>query len=114
MRRTHGLGSETISVESLLIDLNYNYAKVGKTRLELTAEECQINEFLALQKGVGLNRDAVLHHFYGGINELQPKIIDVFICNLRRKLVENGAESQSVDIVWVQGYPLRDARLSRA
>ena len=45
-----------------------------------------------------------------GIDEPEPKIIDVFICKLRRKLVENGAEGLSVDTVWGQGYILRGAR----
>ena len=51
-----------------------------------------------------------MNHLYGGIDEPEPKIIDVLICKLRRKLVENGAEGLSVDKVWGQGYILREAR----
>ena len=109
-RRTHGHGSATISVGNLVVDLSRNYAKVGETRLELTAKEFRIIEFLALRKGAFLSKDAFLNHLYGGIDEPEPKIIDVFICKLRRKLVENGAEGLSVDKVWGQGYILREAR----
>ena len=110
MRRTHGHGSATISVGNLVVDLSRNYAKVGETRLELTAKEFRIIEFLALRKGAVLSKDAFLNHLYGGIDEPEPKIIDVFICKLRRKLVENGAEGLSVDTVWGQGYILRETR----
>ena len=110
MRRTHGHGSATISVGNLVVDLSRNQAKVGETRLELTAKEFRIIEFLALRKGAVLSKDAFLNHLYGGIDEPEPKIIDVFICKLRRKLVENGAEGLSVDTVWGQGYILRETR----
>ena len=110
MRRTHGHGSATISVGNLVVDLSRNYAKVGETRLELTAKEFRIIEFLALRKGAVLSKDAFLNHLYGGIDEPEPKIIDVFICKLRRKLVENGTEGLSVDTVWGHGYILRGTR----
>ena len=110
MRRTHGHGSATISVGNLVVDLSRNYAQVGETRLELTAKEFRIIEFLALRKGAVLSKDAFLNHLYGGIDEPEPKIIDVFICKLRRKLVENGAEGLSVDTVLGQGYILRETR----
>ena len=110
MRRTHGHGLATISVGNLVVDLSRNYAKVGETRLEQTAKEFRIIEFLALRKDAVLSKDAFLNHSYGGIDEPEPKIIDVFICKLRRKLAENGAEGLSVDTVWGQGYTLREAR----
>ena len=100
MRRTHGHGSATISVGNLVVDLSRNYAKGGETRLELTGKEFRIIEFMALRKGVVLSKDAFLNHLYGGIDEPEPKIINIFICKLRRKLVENGAEGLSVGSVW--------------
>ena len=110
MRRTHSHGSATISVGNLVVDPSRNYAKAGETRLELTAKEFQINEFLALRKGAVLSKNAFLNHLYGCIDEPDPRIIDVFICKLRHKLVENGAEGLSVDTVWGRGYILRETR----
>jgi two-component system, cell cycle response regulator CtrA len=110
MRRTHGHGSATISVGNLVVDLSRNYAKVGETQLELAAKEFRIIEFLALRKGAVLGKDAFLNYLYGSIVEPEPKIIDVFICKLRRKLVKNGAEGLRVDKVWGQGYILRRTR----
>jgi len=65
---------------------------------------------LALQKGAVLGKDAFLNHLYGGIDEPEPKIIDVFICKLRRTLVKNGTNGLSVDTFWGQGYILREPR----
>ncbi len=110
MRRTHGHGSATISVGNLVVDLSRNYAKDGETRLEHTGKEFRIIEFMALRKGAFLSKDAFLNHLYGGIDEPKPKIINIFICKLRRKLVENGDEGLSVDTVWGQGYILRETR----
>ncbi len=110
MRLTHGHGSAAISAGNLVVDLSRNYTKGGETGLELTTKEFWIIEFLALRKGAVFSKDAFLNHLYGGIGEPEPKIIDVFICKLRRKLVENGAEGLSVDNVWGQGYILRETR----
>jgi len=110
MRRTHGHGSATISVGNLIVDLSRNYAKVGEKRLDLTAKEFRIIEFLALRKGAVLSKDTFLSHLYGGIDEPEPKIIDVFICKLRRKLVDNGAKGLNIDTVWGQGYTLKEIR----
>ena len=110
MRGTHDHGSATISASNLVVDLSHNYTKVGETRVELPAREFLIIEFLALRNGAVFSKDAFLNHLYGGIGEPEATIIDVFICKLRRKLVENGAEGLSVDNVWGQGYVLHETR----
>jgi len=110
MRRTHGHGAATISVGNLIVDLSRNYAKINDVRLVLTAKEFWIVEFLALRKGAVLSKHAFLSHLYGDIDEPEPKIIDVFICKLRRKLVDAGADGLSIDTIWVQGYVLRETR----
>ena len=111
MRRTHGHGSATISVGNPVVDLSRNHAKVGETRLELTAKEFRIIEFLALRKGAVLSKDAFLNHLYGGIDEPELKIIDVFMYKLRRKLSGAGATGVVIDAIWGgQDYTLREMR----
>ena len=110
MWQTHGHSSATIWVGNLAVDLIHNCATVGETQLELTAKEFWIIEFLALRKGAALSKDAFLNHLYGGIDEPEPRIIDVFICKLRNKLVLSGVEGLSVVTVWGQGYILRETR----
>ena len=47
-----------------------------------------------------MSKDAFLNHLYGGIDEPEPKIIDVFMCKLRRKLVDVGATGVVIDTIW--------------
>jgi len=110
IRRTHGHSSATVNAGNLMVDLSRNYAKIGDARLDLTAKEFRIIEFLALRKGAVLSKDAFLNHLYGGIDEPEPKIIDVFMCKLRRKLADAGATGVVIDTIWGQGYILREMR----
>ena len=95
-----------------MVDLSQNYAKIGDARLDLTAKEFRIIEFLALRKGAVLSKDAFLNHLYGGIDEPESKIIDVFMCKLRRKLADAdaGASGVVIDKNWGQSYILREMR----
>ncbi len=68
IRRTHGHSSATVNVDNLILDISRNYTKIGDTRLDLTAKEFRIIEFLALRKGAVLSKDAFLTHLYGGID----------------------------------------------
>ena len=108
IRRTHGHSSATVSVGNLEVDLNRHMALIEGHQLQLTGKEFRIVEILALRKGSVLSKTAFLSHLYGGMDEPEPKIIDVFICKLRRKLEIAGARGMSIDIVWGQGYILRE------
>ena len=108
IRRTHGHNSATVSAGNLEVDLNRHLALVEGESLPLTGKEFRIVEFLALRKGSVLSKTAFLSHLYGGMDEPEPKIIDVFICKLRRKLEIAGARGVSIDTVWGQGYILRE------
>ncbi len=109
IRRTHGHSSATVSAGNLEVDLNRHLALVEGESLPLTGKEFRIVEFLALRKGSVLSKTAFLSQLYS-IDEAEPdqKIIDVFICKLRRKLEIAGARGVSIDTVWGQGYILRE------
>ncbi len=109
IRRTNGHSSATVSAGNLEVDLNRHLAMVNGQELPLTAKEFRIVEFLALRKGAVLSKAAFLSHLYGGMDEPEPKIIDVFMCKLRRKLDDAGAQGVSIDTVWGQGYILRES-----
>ena len=108
MRRTHGHSSANIAVGNLEVDLNRHIAMIGGEELPLTGKKFRIIEFLALRQGAILSKDAFLAHLYGGMDEPEPKIIDIFMCKLRRKMELAGAKGVSIDTVWGQGYILRD------
>ena len=75
--------------------------------MHLTGKEYAILELLTLRKGVVMTKEAFLNHLYGGMDEPEVKIIDVFICKLRKKLAQAGADNL-IATVWGRGYVLRE------
>ena len=85
MRRTHGHASSFSNIGNLEINVNKHFAAVDEKPASLTHKEYQIPHLLSVRKGAILNKDIFLSHLYGGIDEPESKIIDVFICKLRKK-----------------------------
>ena len=88
VRRSKGHAESTIRTGKLLVNLDSRVVSVGDQPLHVTAKEYGILELLSLRKGTTLTKEMFLNHLYGGIDEPQLKIIDVFICKLRKKLVQ--------------------------
>ena len=65
-------------------------------------------ELLSLRKGTTLTKEMFLNHLYGGMDEPELKIIDVFICKLRKKLAKATDGESHIETVWGRGYVLRD------
>ena len=61
-----------------------------------------------MSKGAVLSKDAFLTHLCGGINEPEPKIIDVFICKLRPKIADAGTSGVVINTIWGQAHILRE------
>lgn len=76
--------------------------------MHLTGKEYQILEILALRKGTTLSKEMFLNHLYGGMDEPELKIIDVFICKLRKKLANASSGRDYIETVWGRGYMLRE------
>ena len=94
IRRTHGHSSAKVNVGNLIVDLNHNSTKIGDTKLDLTAKEFRIIEFMALRKGAVLSKDAFLNHLYGGIDEPNQKSLMSSCANCAAKL------PMPVRVVW--------------
>ncbi|MBN3866013.1 response regulator transcription factor [Gluconobacter kondonii] len=107
MRRSRGFAEPKLRVGNLELDLNGKNVTVDGAPLHLTGKEYAILELLVIRKGSVLTKDAFLNHLYGGIDEPEMKIIDVFICKLRRKLQNVGA-GNLIATVWGRGYILRE------
>ena len=82
--------------------------EVDGQRLHVTGKEYNILELLSLRKGTTLTKEMFLNHLYGGMDEPELKIIDVFICKLRKKLSEATGDDNYIETVWGRGYVLRD------
>ena len=107
VRRAKGFSQPTLSVGPLLLNLGSREVTVEGRPVHLTGKEYAILELLTLRKGVVLTKEAFLNHLYGGMDEPEVKIIDVFICKLRKKLAQAGADNL-IGTVWGRGYVMRD------
>ena len=108
IRRSKGHAESVIRTGPLEVDLDLKTARVHGEPIHLTGKEYQILELLSLRKGTTLTKEMFLNHLYGGIDEPELKIIDVFICKLRKKLAEATGGDHFIETVWGRGYVLRD------
>ncbi len=113
VRRAKGFSQPALSVGKLTLNLGSREVTVEGQSVHLTGKEYAVLELLTLRKGVVLTKEAFLNHLYGGLDEPEVKIIDVFICKLRKKLASAGA-GDLIGTVWGRGYVMRDPINGRA
>jgi two-component system cell cycle response regulator CtrA len=111
VRRAKGHAQSRIEVGPLLVDLNTRTAKVHGLDVHFTGKEFHLLELFALRLGAVQSKEQVLNYLYGGRDEPELKIVDVFICKLRKKLARAGAPDL-IETVWGRGYLLRRQALS--
>ncbi|MDE2356631.1 MAG: response regulator transcription factor [Alphaproteobacteria bacterium] len=109
VRRSKGHSQSTIQTGDIVVNLDGKTVEVNGTRVHLTGKEYQMLELLSLRKGTTLTKEMFLNHLYGGMDEPELKIIDVFICKLRKKL-KAVARDHYIETVWGRGYMLQDPR----
>jgi two-component system cell cycle response regulator CtrA len=107
IRRSKGYSQPLLKIGNLQLNLDSRDVLVDGNQVHLTGKEYAILELLVLRKGMVLTKEAFLNHLYGGIDEPEMKIIDVFICKLRKKLAQAGA-GNLIGTVWGRGYMMRD------
>ena len=88
VRRSKGHAQSVIQTDDLVVNLDTKTSEVNGARVHLTGKEYAMLELLSLRKGMTLTKEMFLNHLYGGIDEPEVKIIDVFMCKLRKKLVD--------------------------
>jgi len=108
VRRSKGHSQSVIQTGELVVNLETKTVEVDGARVHLTGKEYQMLELLSLRKGTPLTKEMFLNHLYGGMDEPEPKIIDVFICKLRRKLANACNGKNFVETLWGRGHVLRD------
>ena len=108
IRRSKGHSQSVIRTGRVTVNLDAKTVDVDGTAVHLTGKEYQMLELLSLRKGTTLTKEMFLNHLYGGMDEPELKIIDVFICKLRKKLAEATAGDSYIETVWGRGYVLRD------
>jgi two-component system cell cycle response regulator CtrA len=108
VRRSKGHSQSVINTGKLTVNLDTKTVEVDSSRVHLTGKEYQMLELLSLRKGTTLTKEMFLNHLYGGMDEPELKIIDVFICKLRKKLAASTGGDHYIETVWGRGYVLRD------
>jgi two-component system, cell cycle response regulator CtrA len=108
VRRSQGHAQSVIAIGDLTVNLDQKMVEVGGARVHLTGKEYQMLELLALRKGSTLTKEMFLNHLYGGMDEPELKIIDVFICKLRKKLSNASNGRNYIETVWGRGYVARE------
>ncbi|MGA0615194.1 response regulator transcription factor CtrA [Paracoccus sp. KR1-242] len=108
IRRSKGHSQSVIRTGEMVVNLDARSVEVGGRPVNLTGKEYQILELLSLRKGTTLTKEMFLNHLYGGLDEPELKIIDVFVCKLRKKLAAAMNGANHIETVWGRGYVLRD------
>ncbi len=108
VRRSKGHSDSLIKTGKLTVNLDTRTVDIDGQPLHLTGKEYGILELLSLRKGTTLTKEMFLNHLYGGMDEPELKIIDVFVCKLRKKLTAATAGENYIETVWGRGYVLRD------
>src|SRR3954471_23860074 len=113
VRRSKGFSQPSLRVGQLQLNLVTQEVLAGGQQVHLTGKEFAILELMVLRRGMVLTKEAFLNHLYGGLDEPDMKIIDVFICKLRKKLAQAGA-AQVIETIWGRGYIVREPRIQPA
>ena len=108
VRRSKGHSDSIIKTGKLTVNLDTRTVEGDSHPLHLTGKEYAILELLSLRKGTTLTKEMFLNHLYGGMDEPELKIIDVFVCKLRKKLSSATGGDNYIETVWGRGYVLRD------
>lgn len=108
IRRSKGHAESIIKIGRMTINLQSRRVDIDGKALHLTGKEYAILELLCLRKGATLTKDMFLNHLYGGMDEPELKIIDVFVCKLRKKLIDALDGECYIETIWGRGYTIKD------
>ena len=108
VRRSKGHSESVVRFDKVTINLDTRIVEVDGKQVHLTNKEYAILELLAMRKGTVLTKDMFLNHLYNSMDEPEMKIIDVFVCKLRKKLAKASGGRNYIETVWGRGYMLKD------
>jgi len=108
VRRSQGHVPSLIQTGDLVLNLDTKTVEINQVRVHFTGKEYQMIELLSLRKATAVSKETFLSHLYGGMDEPDMKIIDVFISKVRRKLARASNGREYIETVWGRGYHLRE------
>ena len=104
VRRSQGHAHSTVQIGELVVNMTAKTVAVRGAPVHLTGKEYEVLELLALRKGATISKEVMMNHLYGGLDEPEVKIIDVYVCKLRKKLAQAAAGQNFIATVWGRGY----------
>ena len=108
VRRSQGHAESIVQIGDLVVNLDAKTVDVNHVGVHLTGKEYQMLELLSLRKATTVSKEMFLNQLYGGMDEPAMKIIDVFICKLRKKLAAASNGRDYIETMWGRGYQLRE------
>jgi two-component system cell cycle response regulator CtrA len=114
VRRSQGHAQSVVHTGDLIVNVDAKTVHIKQVRVDLTGKEYRMLELLSLRKGTTITKEMFLSHLYGGMDEPEIKIIDVFMCKIRKKLAVASGGKDYIETVWGRGYLLREPQEVKA
>ena len=108
VRRSRGHAQSVVQTGDLTVNVDAKTVHINQVRVNLTGKEYQMLELLSLRRGATITKEMFLGQLYGGMDEPAIKIIDVFMCKIRKKLANASNGKDYIETVWGRGYRLRE------
>ena len=114
VRRSQGHAQSIVQTGDLIVNVDAKTVHVKQIRVNLTGKEYRMLELLSLRRGTTITKEMFLSQLYGGMDEPEIKIIDVFMCKIRKKLAIASGGKDYIETVWGRGYLLREPQEVKA
>jgi two-component system, cell cycle response regulator CtrA len=114
VRRSRGYAQSIVQIGDLTVNVDAKTVHIKQVRVNLTGKEYQMLELLSLRRGTTITKEMFLSQLYGGMDEPEIKIIDVFMCKIRKKLAIASGGKDYIETVWGRGYLLREPQEVKA
>lgn len=108
IRRVSGVASSVITIGPMNLDFSNRVVTIYDVEIPLTSKEYSILELLTLKRGSIITKETFLNHIYGGMDEPDLKIVDVFICKLRKKMSDMSGGLNFIETIWGRGYTIKE------
>src|SRR5688572_28025516 len=104
MRRSKPVDEPLLRCGELWINQQRKRAEIAGCSVPLTTREFQLLELLALRQGSTITKEMIVYQLYGGLDEPELKIIDVYTCKVRKKLADVSGGKNFIETIWGRGY----------
>ena len=108
VRRSRGHARSIVQTDDLIVNVDAKTVYIKQIRVDLTDKEYRMLELLSLRRGTTITKEMFLSELYGRMDEPEIKIIDVFMCKIRKKLANASNGTEYIETVWGRGYVLRE------